>query len=137
MYNYFAVFITSVLPTLLKLCHQFFQVAVFHQLMKVGKTVTSFFKVGFPFIFHKLRRHISHSFVKGVFLDFFHPFFPQIYGEEIEYAEDIFSAPPGVTRRVSKKGHKSGDSSSTSPERNRKDDITVSSCLLHVQCCQL
>ena len=48
-----------------------------------------------------------------------------MYGEEIEYAEDIFSAPPGVTRRASKKG-KSGDSSSTSPERNRKDDVMVS-----------
>ena len=50
--------------------------------------------------------------------------FLQLYGEEIEYAEDIFSTPPGVGRRVSKKG-KSGDSSSTSPERNRKDDVTV------------
>ena len=53
--------------------------------------------------------------------------FLQLYGEEIEYAEDIFSTPPGVGRRVSKKG-KSGDSSSTSPERNRKDDVTVCIC---------
>lgn len=57
-------------------------------------------------------------------------FSSQIYGEEIEYAEDIFSsAGPGgggVTRRSSKKGKlgaNHGDSSSTSPERNRKDDL--------------
>lgn len=62
----------------------------------------------------------------------------QIYGEEIEYAEDIFSSGESrhggagassggcVTRQSSKKGKAGtnyGDSSSTSPERNRKDDI--------------
>ena len=50
----------------------------------------------------------------------------QIYGEETEYAEDIFSSGDRVTtRRSSKKAKKTdfGDSCSTSPERNRKDDV--------------
>ena len=57
----------------------------------------------------------------------------QIYGEEIEYADDILGGggqpgppPMGVGRRSSKKMKSaSGDSSSTSPERNRRDDIAI------------
>ena len=59
--------------------------------------------------------------------------FFQVYGEEIEYADDILGGggPPGpppmsITRRSSKKVKSaSGDSSSTSPERNRRDDIAI------------
>lgn len=52
----------------------------------------------------------------------------QVYGEEIEYADDLFGdsgpPPPAPVRRLSKKVKSaSGDSSSTSPERNRRDDL--------------
>ena len=58
--------------------------------------------------------------------------FFQIYGEEVEYADDVFGGGPpgpppmGVIRRSSKKMKStSGDSSSTSPERNRRDDVAI------------
>ena len=58
--------------------------------------------------------------------------FIQIYGEEVEYADDVFGGGPpgpppmGVIRRSSKKMKStSGDSSSTSPERNRRDDVAI------------
>ena len=59
--------------------------------------------------------------------------FFQIYGEEVEYADDLLGGggppgppPMGTVRRPSKKiKSASGDSSSTSPERNRRDDIAI------------